>query len=298
VWLNSLGALLVGLSGLLAAQNPAERLLSEANSAYRALHASEAVRLYRTYLEKYSDRADVRVYLGGALLNLERMQGAFDEAQRAIALDGRYAKGYILAGRVCAAREQWAAAQEFFTEAQNLDRRDLDAWYFSGRAYYDANRFEPAIQAFEHALRLDAAQSRIHENLGLAQDALGQFDGAEKSFRTAVEFAGRSAVVPWRPYLAYGAFLFRQSRPVEALPVLRQALAIAPGAVEVRFELARLLYHQDNLTEAAQILAPALPSNECRVHNLMARIYSARGGGREAELEIKALEHCTGAERE
>jgi tetratricopeptide (TPR) repeat protein len=296
IWaFGAAAGLLVCLSGLVTAQDSRERLLAEANSAYRSLHASEAVDLYRRYLAQYPDRADVRVYLGGALLNLNQMQDAFDEAQRAIALDGRYAKGYILAGRVCAARERWDPAQEFFTKAQNLDPRDVDARYFSGRAYYDANRFERSIEAFQQALRLDAEQARIYENLGLAQDALGQFAAAEKSLRKAVELARGT----WRPYLAYGTFLFRQGRAAEGLPLLRQALEIAPGAVDVRFELARLLYHQDSLAEAAKILEPALPSNECRVHNLMARIYTARGETGRAEAEIKAMEHCkAGAEHQ
>ena len=94
------------------------------------------------------------------------------------------------------------------------------------------------------------------------------------------------------PHLAYGAFLFRQGRAAESLPVLRQALAIAPGAVDVRFELARALYQQEGLAEAARILEPALASNECRVHNLMARIYNARGENGPASDEIKAMEHC------
>jgi tetratricopeptide (TPR) repeat protein len=287
-------ALLVCLSGLPAAQEARERLLAEANSAYRSLRASEAVGLYRQYLARYPDRADVRVFLGGALLNLNQVQEAFDEGQRAIALDGRYAKGYILAGRVCAAREQWETAQEFFTKAQNLEPRDLDARYFSGRAWYDANRFERAIEAFEQALKLDAEQGRIYENLGLAQDALSKFVAAEKSLRKAVELARGT----YRPFLSYGAFLFRQGRAAEGLPVLRQALAIAPAAVDVRFELARLLYHQESAAEAAKILEPALTSNECRVHNLMGRIHSARGETGKADAEIKALEHCkTGAER-
>jgi tetratricopeptide (TPR) repeat protein len=287
-------ALLVCLVGLLTAQDSGERLLAEANAAYRSLNAAQAVSLYRQYLARYRDRPDVRVYLGGALLNLDRMQDAFDEAQRAIALNGRYPKGYILAGRVLAAREQWDPAQEFFAKAQSLDPRDLDARYFSGRAYYDANRFEQSIEAFEQALKLDAEQARIHENLGLAQDALGRFDAADRSLRKAVELA-RGA---WRPYLAYGAFLFRQGRATEALPLLRQAVAIAPADVDARFALARLLYHQDSLAEAAKTLEPALPSRECRVHNLMARIYYARGENARADAEIKALERCqAGAER-
>src|SRR5437660_1578767 len=93
-------------ASMAVAQDARERLLVEANAAYQSLHAADAVRLYREYLALYPDRADVRVYLGGALLNLNQLTAALDEAERAIALDPRYGRGYILAGRVCAAREQ------------------------------------------------------------------------------------------------------------------------------------------------------------------------------------------------
>ena len=102
----------------------------------------------------------------------------------------------------------------------------------------------------------------------------------------------------WRPYLAYGAFLFRQNRAAESLPLLQQALTLAPDDVDVRFELARVLYHQNSLAEAARVLEPALSSNECRVHNLLIRIYSARGESGAADAQVHALEHCqAGAER-
>ena len=100
-----LAALLLA-TRLVTAQDTQDRLLAAANTAYRSLRAAEAVGLYRQYLALYPDRADVRVFLGGALLNLGQLDAAFDEANRAIALDDRYAKGYILAGRVCAARRK------------------------------------------------------------------------------------------------------------------------------------------------------------------------------------------------
>jgi len=179
-------------------------------------------------------------------------------------------------------------AQGHFEKAQHLTPRDADAWYFSARAWYDANRFERAIGAFGQALRIDPSQSRVYENLGLAQDAAGDARAAGESFRKAVELAHGA----WRPYLSYGAFLFRQGNAAESLSALRQALALAPDAVEVRFELARVLYQQDDLAEAVRILQPTLASNECRVHNLMARIYSARGETAPAAVEVQAMEHC------
>lgn len=280
---------LICAAALAPPQDTPDRLLAAANAAYRSLRAAEAADLYRQYLALYPDRADVRVYFGGALLNLGQLQAAFEQAQRAIEIDRRYAKGYVLAGRVCAAREQWNEAQNYLATARRLDGRDADAWYFSGRAYYDANRFEQAIAVFQQALRIGAVQSRVYENLGLAQDALSQFSAAEESFRKALELANGS----WRPYLAYGAFLFRQDRPAESLRVLRQALTLAPAETDVRFELARVLYHENNLAEAAQVLAPAKASNQCRIHNLLARIDSVRGESGLAEIEIEAMGNCT-----
>ena len=272
----------------MSAQDSGERLLEQANEAYRSLHSADAVRLYRQYLASHPDRADVRVFLGGALLNLGAWQPAMEEAKRAMALDARYAKGYLLAARVSAAREHWDEAQSFFVTAQQLNPRDPDAWYFSGRAYYEANRFEPAVAAFQEALKTGAEQSRVYENLGLAQDALGQPQAAEKSLHKAVELAGTS----WRPYLSYGAFLYRQGRPAESLRVLQRALSLAPEAPEVRFELARVLYHENSLEEAAKVLEPARASEECRVHNLLARIYTAAGAGGRADAEVRALGSC------
>ena len=262
--------------------------MAAANTAYRSLQPSEAVVLYRDYLARYPDRADVRVFLGGALLNLGDLQAALEEANKATALDPRYAKAYTLGGRIQSARDQWNAAQELFEKAQRLDPRDPEAWYFSGRNFYDANRFERAIEAFERTLRVGSPQSRVYENLGLAQDALGNFDAAEKSFRKAVDLASGA----WRPYLAYGAFLFRQDRPLESLAMLKQALALAPESAGVRFELARVLYHQNSLAEAARTLQPALPTGECRIHNLMARIFSALGDAVAAEVQVKAIGNC------
>ena len=284
---------LLGMIGIVEsapAQSSQSRLLDEANINYRALRSAEAVRLYREYLAHYADRADVRTYLGGALLNMGQLHEALVEAKRAIALDDRYAKAYTLAGRVYTEQQQWDLAKECFDQAVVLDPGDRETWYFFGRSYYDANRFERATEAFLHTLRLGAGQSRVYENLGLAYDALGQFRDAEKAHRRAVELAGNT----YRPYLAYGVFLFKQGRMTESLRLLEQAFRLESNAVDVRFELGRALYHAGKLTEASQILEGALPSNECRLHNLLARVFSIQGKSSQAAREVKSLGTCRG----
>lgn len=272
------------------AQSSPSRLLEEANSNYRALRSAEAVRLYREYLAHYADRADVRTYLGAALLNMQQLREALVEAKLAITLDERYAKAYTLAGRIYTEQQQWDLAKNCFDRAVALDPGDRETWYFFGRSFYDANRFEQAIAAFLQALKLGAGQSRVYENLGLAYEALSQFGDAEKAYRRAVDAPGST----YRPYLAYGVFLFKQGRMTESLRLLEEAFRLDPDDVDVRFELGRVLYHAGKLTESSQILEGALPSNECRLHNLLARIFSVQGKNIEAEREVKSLGNCRG----
>jgi len=272
-----------------SAQTSPAKLLEEANSHYRELRSAEAVRLYREYLAHYPDRADVRTYLGAALLNMDQLPAALEEAKRAIALDARYAKAYTLAGRIYAAQEQWELSKESFEQAVRLDPNDRESWYFFGRSSYEANRFEQAIEAFGRALKLGAEQSRVYENLGLAYEALNQLDSAEKAYRRAIELAGNA----YSAYVSYGMFLFKQARVTESLRVLEQAFRMNPNA-DVRFALGRVLYQDGKFAEASAILEGALPSQECRLHNLLAKVYAIQGRNSEAEAEVKFLTNCRG----
>jgi tetratricopeptide (TPR) repeat protein len=245
--------LLLGLTGALGCapgQSSPSRLLEEANSDYRALRSAEAVRLYREYLASYPDRADVRTYLGAALLNMRQLREALVEGKQAIALDDRYARAYTLEGRVYTELHQWDFAKECFGKAIALDPADRETWYFFGRSSYDANRFERAIDAFLKALNLGAEQSRVHENLGLAYEALGQFQDAEKAYRRALELPDKT----YRSYLAYGVFLFKQGRTTESLRLLEQAFRLQPDGADVRFEFGRVLYHSGNSAKLLRCL--------------------------------------------
>jgi Tfp pilus assembly protein PilF len=115
---------------------------------------------------------------------------------------------------------------------------------------------------------------------------LGQAAHAEESYRSAVQVAGEE----YRPYFTYGVFLFKQSRTTESLKMLKIAFQLQPDMVDVRFELARCLYHKGELPEAEQVLQGALVSNECRVRNLLIKILAQQG--RPVEEEVKLLATC------
>ncbi len=287
-----LAAALPWMIGISMQTRPASaELLREANESYRAMKAADAVRLYRQYLAEDSQNAAVRVYLGAALLSLNQPAQAQEEVIRALALNPQSAKAHVLLGRIYDSENSWNLAQQSFEQALKLDATDRDALYFSGRAFYDANRFQQAIGRFEQALTLGATQSRTYENLALSYAALGLSRQADDAFRSAVQLAGNQ----YRPYLAYGAFLFKEGRAEDSLQMLRRAFQIQPDVTDVRFELARVLYHCQQLSDAAHVLEGALGSNECRVHNLMAKILALQGEKEMARREVSLLKNCLSA---
>ncbi len=291
---GAVGLLLVSLA---FAANPAAdrgadeqaRLLDRANASYADRRPLEAVKLYREYLARYPDRADVRVFLGAALFNLDKPEEALEETRHALTLDKSYSRAYTLAGRIYAGRHDWEMAQQAFAGALRLNPRDRETWYFSGRAYYDENRFEKAVEAFQGALLAGAEDSRVSENLGLADEALGRFPQAEQAYKHAVQLAAGE----YRPYLAYGAFLDKQGRPDQSIEMLQKALSLEPAIADTRFELGKALYQTGQLAAAAGVLEPALAiSNQCRVHYLLVSVYSQQQKTAEADQQVKALESC------
>ncbi len=265
------------------------RLLDQANASYAARRPLEAIQLYRGYLGRYPDRADVRVFLGAALFNLGRAEDALGETRSALVLDNSYSRAYVLAGRIHASRHAWERAQQAFSEALRLNPGDRETRYFSGRAYYDENRFEKAIESFQRALAPGPGQSRVYENLGLASEALGRFAEAEQAYKRAIELSAGE----YRPYLAYGVFLHKQGRTAQSIQMLEKALLLDTESVDTRFELGKALFQSGQLAGAARVLEPALSkSNQCRIHYLLVSVYSQQERSEDADRQVKALENC------
>ena len=264
-------------------------VLEEANRAYGSNRPQEAVRLYRTYLQEHPDRADVRVFLGAALLNLDQVDEAGFEAKRAIALNPALARAHSLAGRVFAARRLWRDAQAEFSVAEQLSPKDRDNPYFSGHAYLDANQFENAIRKLQQAAALGYDKPRLYENLGIAYAATGSATEADFAYRQAVAKAGSDS----QPFYRYGEFLFEEQRLQESEANLQEALRRNSEHPGIRFALARVLFHTGKIQEAASLLEQIRSSRECRVHALLSRIYAKQRRQSELDEEEKAIAGCS-----
>ena len=96
-----------------------------------------------------------------------------------------------------------------------------------------AGRYAEAELKFEQLIEQVPGVAELHSNLGLARLSLGDFHGAEASFRSALELNPDISA----PKFLLGRMLFRSSRYEEAARLLESAAKSHPGDASI----ARLL---------------------------------------------------------
>jgi tetratricopeptide (TPR) repeat protein len=178
-----------------------------------------------------------------------------------------------------------------FEKACGLDPRDDDACYYFARTLYSLDRWQEAQRVFERALReaREPARARIHRGAAMNYAALGNTVDAERHFRQAVLLNTRSEGQPDDPRIDYGAFLFRQGRLKEALPLLEAAVKANARSARAQMELGRILLHLGkpqaavvNLEKAVE-LAPRVPAGRL----LLGRTYLQLGRVKEGETQLQ-----------
>jgi tetratricopeptide (TPR) repeat protein len=238
----------------------------------------EAEKCFQDYIRRRKT-AEVYTLLAGAQFNQKKLDQAYESAKQAVRLDPKYAKAYTAIGMIYTELKDWPDADAAFRESLRLDDKDASTWFLLGRSYFLRNEFGKAREAFETSLTLNSQSVRAYENLGLTLDLLRDPAAAERAFAQGVNLNRYSARPETRIHIAYGEFLFRQSRFEESQNQLAEATRIDPQNGEARYELARVLTRRKHWKEAAREAEEALRVGgpDYRVHFLLARIYTALG---------------------
>ena len=116
--------------------------------------------------------------------------GRFAEAielfSRSIAIDAGYVYAHYNLARAYLANDEPGRALTILEQQIAQDPADADAWSSSGSALLLLQRFEEAVEAFNHVLRLRARDAGSWYNLGLAHEMQGNLDTAERAYRQAL----------------------------------------------------------------------------------------------------------------
>jgi Flp pilus assembly protein TadD len=110
---------------------------------------------------------------------------------------------------------------------------DPDSWNAIGIARAGAGRTAEAVDAFEHALRLDPRNAVACQNIGIALVQAGNFAGALAAFDRAFAINDR---LP-RAWNGRGVALEQLGRHPEAVAAWKRAVELDPGQFDALFNI-------------------------------------------------------------
>jgi tetratricopeptide (TPR) repeat protein len=151
--------------------------------------------------------------------------------------------------------------------------------YWLGRLDYADQRFAVAKANFRRALEADAHFVRAFDGIGLCEEAIGNWKGAEENYRTANALnREQGSPFAWPP-LNYGSMLSKLSRYAEAKLLLNEAVKIDPSLAKAYYELGRVEEQKSNRDAALANFKTASsidPHDPSPVYALF-RLYKAAG---------------------
>ncbi len=239
---------------------------------------AEAESVLRDYLKNEPASADGHYLLGFVLFRQHKARESLAEFtegarfRRPTADDFKIvASDYVLLG-------DYIDAVKWFTELTAQKPDDPLGWYLLGRAYYNENRFNEAIDNFQHALKLRSDYIEAQNNLGLAWQGLNNLERAKEAFKAAIDWQ-RDNPHDAQPYLNLGSLLIREGQVNEAIPSLETAAGLAANNPRIHEELGHAYESLNDLQRARQQLEEAvrLAPDVSGLHFKLGRIYRRQG---------------------
>ena len=192
---------------------------------------------------------------------------------------------YVLLG-------SYADASKWLTVSVQADPQDAEAWYYLGRARYNENRFEEAIQAFLRCLELKPRNVKAQSNLGLCYAGLNRVPEAQAAFLKAIEWQSDSPAKDVEPYIGLGDLLIQINRPQQAVSYLTEAVAIAPRESRAREKLGSAYLSLNDLRAAQTQLEAgiAMDPQNASLHYLLGSVYKKQGNQEKARTELERFQ--------
>ena len=184
--------------------------------------------------ELKDEGGSARDYLerGRAMLEEGRLNEAIAELSRATSLDPKLSQAHSLLAVAYDRKGLPDRADDSYRRSINADDRDPQALNNLGYSLYLNGNYRAAVDKLKKAAKLAPKDSRILNNLALAQVRLGKYDDAYRNFaRAEGEFNGRANIA---------AMLIRTGREDKAVEHLEAARRLQPEAENVLRQLAEL----------------------------------------------------------
>jgi tetratricopeptide (TPR) repeat protein len=195
---------------------------------------------------------DYRVQLarGDAAARDEQTFGAIEAYSGAIALRPDAMLPHLRRGETYQRRGELEEAARDFRVAATLDptaTRPLEAL---GDVLYEMKRFERAAETYARNLKVDDQSASVSYKLALAQYRMGDLDASLATLASTLNLSDGSADA----HYLMGLCLRDRGRTSEAIDAFQRAVAVAPGHIPAREELADMYGSAERRTEEIEQL--------------------------------------------
>jgi len=278
-------------SGIQSSLQPAIR--SQLESALRARDYARAEVLLADEIGRDPKRTDLLKLLGHIFFLDERYLNCAVAMKKADALGGldEAARFLLAMSYVRLGRRDWSRPELLKLE-QSYPNKALYP-YWTGRIEYLDQRFEAAAVRFRQALKLDPRFVRAWDNLGLANEALGQQQEALHAYQEANRLNREGPGSPsfWAP-LNLGSLMLKLDRLAEAETYLTESLKYDPKSAKTRYQLALLFEKRGKPEEAIAQLkeSAAADSSYAEPHYALSRIYRRQGQLQESHAALEVFQ--------
>jgi tetratricopeptide (TPR) repeat protein len=207
---------------------------------------------YQTAARQREYRASIA--RGDAALRDDQTFAAIEAYSGAIALRPDSMIAHVRLAETYHRRGNLEEAAREFRIASGLDPNATRPLEELGDVAFQQQRFARAADAYGRAFRLDDRSARLAYKLALAQYRDGSVDAALPSVRQALALDARVADCAY----LLGLCLRDKHQPADAMRAFEQAVALAPGMIAAREELADLYRSHDRRAdeiEQLQLLA-------------------------------------------
>jgi tetratricopeptide (TPR) repeat protein len=144
--------------------------------------------------ESILDTADNHYKQGLRELNVDQLDAAAEEFQRAIALDPNYPGGYVGMGLVMADKKEYKSALEWVDKGIDKDDQFIDGPISKGRIIAMEKKgddwLNKSVKQYEKALKIDPESEKAMFYLGMAYKEAYEFGEAESAFSKVIAAKG------------------------------------------------------------------------------------------------------------
>jgi predicted Zn-dependent protease len=185
------------------------------------------------------DDSEVRYNLGVVMIHLGRLAEAASQLRQAKTLNPEGADIHFQLASVLRRLNDRKGANEELKAFQALKTRDQQKlravqYHDKGDELLVGKKFAQAAEQFRQALELDPESPRLHYNLSLALQELGDGEGQKKELERAIQLDPNLALA----YYRLGQLYVVQGNPMQAEQALKTAVAIDPQFAEAQESLA------------------------------------------------------------